>query len=108
LQSGQFLTLLLAAGLVVLAVFVARYIMVLLLPLVLPAELRTRIRIWRYVLIWSGLRGALSLALVLALPLNIPDRTELIFSTYAVVFFTLLVQGFSVRYVLHHTPAVES
>ena len=48
---------------------------------------------WRLVIFWSGLRGALSLALVL--PLQVPDRAVLILSTYAIVLFTLLVQGFS-------------
>ncbi len=47
---------------------------------------------WRFVIFWSGLRGARSLALVLALPLEVPARDALVFSTYAVVLFTLLVQ----------------
>ncbi len=44
--------------------------------------------------------GALSLALVLALPLEVPSREVLVVSTYAVVLFTLLIQGLSIRWVL--------
>jgi CPA1 family monovalent cation:H+ antiporter len=64
-------------------------------------------RSWRFVIFWSGLRGALSLALVLALPIDVPDRRALIFSTYAVVLFTLLVQGFSLRWILKRLPSVS-
>jgi CPA1 family monovalent cation:H+ antiporter len=55
---------------------------------------------WQFIVFWSGLRGALSLALVLAIPTNVPTRNVLIISTYAVVLFTLLVQGLSLRWVL--------
>ncbi len=57
-------------------------------------------RPWSVIIFWSGLRGALSLALVLALPPELPSRDTLVISTYAVVAFTLLVQGFSLRWVL--------
>lgn len=57
-------------------------------------------RPWSVVIFWSGLRGALSLALVLALPATVPARDTLVISTYAVVAFTILVQGFSLRWVL--------
>ncbi len=62
---------------------------------------------WNLVIFWSGLRGALSLALVLAIPLEVPSREVLLISTYAVVFFTLLVQGFSLRFVLKRIPSVK-
>jgi CPA1 family monovalent cation:H+ antiporter len=65
-------------------------------------------RSWRLVIFWSGLRGALSLALVLALPAEIPNRSVLLISTYAVVFFTLLVQGISLRWLLRHLPSVQA
>ncbi len=45
-------------------------------------------RSWLLILFWSGLRGALSLALVLALPPEVPARATLVVSTYAVVLFT--------------------
>ncbi|HEY4387742.1 MAG TPA: cation:proton antiporter [Ktedonobacteraceae bacterium] len=62
-------------------------------------------RSWGVVIFWSGLRGALSLALVLALPVTLPSRDILVISTYAVVLFTLLVQGFSLRWVLRRVLA---
>lgn len=52
------------------------------------------------IVFWSGLRGALSLALVFSLPLELPSRETLVVSTYAVVLFTLLVQGLSIRWVM--------
>jgi CPA1 family monovalent cation:H+ antiporter len=59
-------------------------------------------RAWQLIVFWSGLRGALSLALVFALPLEVPARAVLVVSTYAVVLFTLLIQGLSIRWVLSH------
>lgn len=50
-------------------------------------------RSWLLILFWSGLRGTLSLALVLALPLEVPSQETLVVSTYAVVLFTLLIKG---------------
>jgi Na+/H+ antiporter len=54
---------------------------------------------WRLVVAWSGMRGAVSLAVALALPLStdagdtFPQRDLIIFLTFAVIFFTLVVQG---------------
>jgi CPA1 family monovalent cation:H+ antiporter len=62
---------------------------------------------WSLVIFWSGLRGALSLALVLAIPLEVSNRSVLVASTYAVVFFTLLIQGFSLRGILKRLPGVS-
>lgn len=100
LKNEQIVLFLLVAALVIVAVLVARYIMVMLLPHSIPPFNGQRRRSWRFLIFWSGLRGALSLALVLALPLDVPARSELIFATYAVVFFTLMVQGFSIRGIL--------
>lgn len=51
---------------------------------------------WRHLLVWGGLRGALSMALALGLPANLPYRSELIAMTFGVVLFSLLVQGLTV------------
>ena len=56
---------------------------------------------WRLRLVatWSGMRGAVSLAAALAVPLHtdngapFPDRDLIIFLTFAVIFGTLVVQG---------------
>ena len=55
----------------------------------------------RLVIGWSGMRGAVSLAAALALPLTVngggpfPDRNLILFLTFAVIFATLVVQGLS-------------
>jgi CPA1 family monovalent cation:H+ antiporter len=68
-------------------------------------------RRWHLVLLSTGLRGALSLALALALPLTTPDRALLIIIVYGVVLVTLLGQGLGLRFLLpllrrqgHHRP----
>ncbi|SRR5579884_707269 len=95
------------AVLSIVAVLVARFIIVVgILPRKPSSQPGVHLRAWRFVIFWSGLRGALSLALVLALPLAVPDRDALIFATYAVVLFTLLVQGFSLRLLLKRLPSV--
>jgi len=45
------------------------------------------------VLFWGGLRGALALALALGLPTSIPLREEIITISFAVVAFSVFVQG---------------
>ena len=47
----------------------------------------------RLMLGWSGMRGAVSLAAALALPLDFPMRNLILFLTFAVIFATLVVQG---------------
>ena len=42
---------------------------------------------------WSGMRGAVSLAAALALPLDFPMRNLILFLTFAVILATLVVQG---------------
>ena len=51
---------------------------------------------WRHLLFWGGLRGALSMALVLGLPAGLPYRAELVSMTFGVVLFSLLGQGLTV------------
>lgn len=101
-------SLLLIAGLTILTVLLARLVVIALLSRLLPRLPGMSLRSWRFVIFWSGLRGALSLALVLALPLDVPNRDALIFATYAVVLFTLLVQGFSLRFILHRLPGLNA
>ncbi len=47
---------------------------------------------YQHILVWGGLRGALALALALAIP-AVPERTAIILTTFLVVAFSLFVQG---------------
>src|SRR5947207_3405752 len=58
------------------------------------------------ILAWSGMRGAVSLAAALALPLtthagtHFPDRELIVFLTFGVIFGTLVVEGLSLPMVI--------
>jgi CPA1 family monovalent cation:H+ antiporter len=65
-------------------------------------------RQWRPLILLSGLRGALSLALVLSLPAGIPQLEQLRLVTYGVVLVTLVGQGLGMRVLLPHWPHVEA
>ena len=42
---------------------------------------------------WGGLRGALALALALSLPADLPRRDDILISAFAVVAFSVIIQG---------------
>jgi CPA1 family monovalent cation:H+ antiporter len=48
-------------------------------------------------LVWGGLRGALGLALVLSIPESFPWRHPIVVVTFAVVAFSIIVQGLTCR-----------
>jgi CPA1 family monovalent cation:H+ antiporter len=48
---------------------------------------------FQHILWWGGLRGALASALALSLPETLPHRDEIIQATFAVVAFSIIVQG---------------
>ncbi|MDQ6748615.1 MAG: Na+/H+ antiporter, partial [Candidatus Dormibacteraeota bacterium] len=59
---------------------------------------------WQTVLFWGGLRGAVSLALALSIPLALdpaghafPHRATIILMTFGVILFSLLVQGLTMK-----------
>jgi len=57
---------------------------------------RSRLRIdrrFKTVLVWGGFRGALALALALAIPEAVPERLQIIVTAFAVVAFSVFVQG---------------
>jgi CPA1 family monovalent cation:H+ antiporter len=51
---------------------------------------------WRSVVALSGMRGALSVALVIGLPADIPFRSELVDTVFGVVLINLVVQGLAI------------
>jgi CPA1 family monovalent cation:H+ antiporter len=54
----------------------------------------------QHIMVWGGLRGALGLALAMSLPENIPHRNEIVTVTFAVVAFSIFVQGLTMTPVL--------
>jgi CPA1 family monovalent cation:H+ antiporter len=54
----------------------------------------------QHILWWGGLRGALGLALALALPSDLPMHDEILVSAFAVVAFSVVVQGITMPLVL--------
>ncbi len=63
-------------------------------------------RAWLHVLFWAGLRGAVSVALALSLPADLPNRALLQGIVFGIVLFTLIVQGTTAGWVARRTGAV--
>ena len=64
--------------------------------LLCPVFSRSRLavdRSYQHVLMWGGLRGALALVLALTLPGTVSERQEIIIAAFAVVAFSIFVQG---------------
>lgn len=57
-------------------------------------EIPTR---WQHVMVFGNIKGALSMAAVLALPQDLPHRTRLITIVFGVTFITLLTQALPFR-----------
>ena len=70
-----------------------------LLPLSAFGRVRAAGPIVPVTLIWGGLRGGISVALALGLP-DTPERGLILAATYAVVLFTVVVQGGTIARVL--------
>jgi monovalent cation:H+ antiporter, CPA1 family len=49
------------------------------------------------ILWWGGVRGSVSIALALSVPIGLPEREKIIATVFGVVLFTLLVQGLSIK-----------
>lgn len=52
---------------------------------------------WSHVLFWGGLRGSLSMVLVIGLPLDYPARHLLLLLVFGVVSISLFLQGLTVK-----------
>lgn len=48
---------------------------------------------YQHVLVWGGLRGAVGLALALAVPTSVPEQREIVVLAFGVVAFSIFVQG---------------
>jgi CPA1 family monovalent cation:H+ antiporter len=59
------------------------------------------------VMSWAGMRGVVSLAAALALPLEFPERDLLIFLAFCAILATLVVQGTTLAWVIRHFRVEE-
>jgi monovalent cation:H+ antiporter, CPA1 family len=57
---------------------------------------------------WGGLRGALALALALSLPADLPRRDDILISAFAVVAFSVIVQGLTAPLALRALGVVRA
>ena len=55
---------------------------------------------YQHILFWGGLRGALALALALAVPTTVPERNAIIVTAFVVVAFSILVQGLTMPWLI--------
>ena len=101
--TGLMFPVVVAIGLVVLGRTVAIY------PLCAMFA-ATRLRVeprHQHVLVWGGLRGALALALALALPDDLPHRDLIITLTFAVVAFSIFAQGLTITPLLRRLDVLD-
>ena len=56
---------------------------------------------------WAGMRGAVSLAAALSLPLDFPERDLLLFLTFVVILVTLVGQGLTLPALLRHVALTD-
>ena len=62
----------------------------------------------QHALVWGGLRGALGLALVLSIPESFPWRHPIVVVTFAVVAFSIIVQGLTCRPLLRRACQTDA
>ena len=55
---------------------------------------------FQHMLFWGGLRGALALALALAVPATVPERGAIILASFVVVAFSILIQGLTMPWLV--------
>lgn len=101
--KGLLVPVLLAIGLVTLGRAAAVY------PLC-AVFVRTRFKVdmrHQHVLFWGGLRGALALALSLSLPEDLAQRDVIVVITFAVVAFSVFVQGLTITPLLRRLRQIK-
>ncbi|MGC4036384.1 MAG: Na+/H+ antiporter [Chitinophagaceae bacterium] len=113
INYGILVTAILIAARIV-SSYVALIATILFRPSVIPARDNPRRR-WRLPLLlgWTGMRGVVSLAAALAIPLTLesgkpfPHRNLILFVTFMVILLTLLLQGLTLPYLIRRTKLFE-
>lgn len=92
--------------------YVAMFATLIFRPGVAPAARSNRVRMKMPLLLgWTGMRGVVSLAAALAIPLTLdngkafPQRDLILFITFVVILLTLLVQGLTLPGIIKRTGA---
>ena len=89
-----------ASGVIIALVLAGRILAVYpLCVLFIRSRLRVGLRA-QHVLVWGGLRGALALALALAVPANVPERGAILAAAFVVVAFSVFAQGISMPWLV--------
>jgi len=100
LQKVDYVRQLVPSAIVVGLVLLSRAVVVYGLTPILSRVQRPVPWAWRHLTFWGGLRGALSIAMVLSLPAGFPYRETVVAASFSTVLFTILVQGISMEHVV--------
>ncbi|MRY42904.1 cation:proton antiporter, partial [Parabacteroides distasonis] len=52
---------------------------------------------YKHIINWGGIKGSLSIALALSIPMNFQGRDEILILTFSVVLFSLIIQGLTIK-----------
>lgn len=99
IQEAQqhFSTLLLPAGIAIVLVILGRAVAIYPICFLFKRSSLSVSYTHQHILFWGGLRGALALALALGLPPSIPFKNEIETVAFAVVAFSIVVQGITMH-----------
>jgi CPA1 family monovalent cation:H+ antiporter len=105
---GNYASVWLAALIAIILVTLGRALTIYPLSLIFVRTSR-RVRIaHQHILFWGGLRGALALALALGLPPQMPEREAIVSVAFAVVAFSIIVQGLTIKPLMRRSGEIAS
>lgn len=113
IKYGVFVTVILIAARII-SSYVALVATIIFRPSVIPNRDNASRR-WRLPLLlgWTGMRGVVSLAAALAIPITInekpfPERNLILFITFLVILLTLLIQGLTLPYFIKRSKLFDN